>query len=87
MNAVRVEDRHAEFADGCGGETDTLGYPCQKWEERGLPEALVVDGGVPRLRADFCDGLADAGEIAGIDGPDFGGEAAAGDEIGPAGMR
>jgi hypothetical protein len=36
---------------------------------------------MPLLRTDFGDGLADAGEIAGIDGPDFRGEAAAGDEF------
>jgi len=52
-----------------------------------ISRGLEVDGGIPALGADFRDGLADACEIAGIDRPDLGGEAAAGDKIHPAGVR
>jgi len=72
-DAVGVENRHAEFADGFERESDALGDSCQEWEERGFPEALVVDSGVPVLRVDFGDGLAGTCEVAGIYGPDLGG--------------
>ncbi len=86
-HAIGVEDWHSKFTDGFGREADSLGDPSQEWEECGFPEALIVDGGIPALGADFRDGLADACEIAGIDRPDLGGEAAAGDKIHPAGVR
>jgi|SRR5580704_1879835 len=87
VDAVGVEDGHAEFANRLGRESDSFGDSREKWKQRGLPETLIVNGGVPALRADFSNRFADAGEIAGIDGPDFGGEAAAGDKIYPAGVR
>jgi hypothetical protein len=59
VDAVCVEDWNAEFADGIRGEADAFGDAGEEWKECGFPEALVVDGGVPVLAADFDDGLAD----------------------------
>ncbi len=82
-NAVRVEQGNAEFADGGGRKADAFANAAEEWKQRRFPEALVVDRGLPGLRANFGENGADIGEIAGVDGPDFVGEDAAGDKVGP----
>ena len=85
-DAIGVQDGDAKFPDGGGREADAQGDAGKKREERGFPEALVVEGSIEAARANSGDDGADIGEVAGIHGPDFGGELRGGDEIHPAGM-
>src|SRR5208283_695068 len=80
LPAIGIKNGNSEFTDGVRRKTDATGRASQETRKSRLPKTLVVDDSIRVKVAKLGDGLADRRKVAGIERPDFGRQAAAGNQ-------